>query len=484
MNKISIGTRLKYYKRPEIQQAMVKAAKDKEIAVKFGSSGYGKRPDTITYPMDILEFAKKGVTSFHCSEELWDNPLLLGPKLSRKDQEELRIGWDLMLDIDCTNIELAKICAVLLINALQYHGIKSIAVKFSGNNGFHIGVPYEAFPKIINDVPTSKLFPDLARKVAGLLKEMVEEPLRQELAKKFTIKQLQELAKKPDDVIKNKTLNPYAVLEIDTILISPRHLYRMPYSLHEKSGFASTPLRIESIPTFQREDAHPDKVTEILPYWDRKNARPEEGTKLLLQALDFKVKEDPLDERLKKKTFQPIDLLGFAAPEEIFPPCIKLILQGLEDGKKRAMFVLLNFMVNVGWDYDKIEARFHEWNKVNPEPLREVIILGQLRHHKQNRKKILPPNCDNAAYYKDLGVCKPDALCAKIKNPLNYTLRKIHWMRREGLIKSDKDVNQVNKEGQKEGNREITINKDDPVNQVNTKETRLKNELNIKKQGA
>ena len=27
-------------------------------------------------------------------------------------------------------------------------------------------------------------------------------------------------------------------------------------------------------------------------------------------------------------------------------------------------------------------------------------------------------------YYKDLGLCKPDNLCQKIKNPVNYSVRK------------------------------------------------------------
>ena len=29
--------------------------------------------DTLRYPKEILELALKGVTSFHASEELWDN---------------------------------------------------------------------------------------------------------------------------------------------------------------------------------------------------------------------------------------------------------------------------------------------------------------------------------------------------------------------------------------------------------------------------
>jgi len=432
MNKISHSTRLKYYKRPEIQKAIVKAAADKEIAVRYGAGGYGKRPDTLTYPRDILEFAKKGVTSFHCSEELWANPLLLGPQLSKKDQEELRIGWDLVLDIDCKNIEFAKITAILLLDALEYHGVKTSSIKFSGNNGFHIGVPFEAFPKIVNNIPIQQFFPDGARKIAGMLREMIKKPLAKEILKRFTVDQLQEeTEKKFEELVVNKKFNPYAILEIDTILISPRHLYRMPYSLHEKSGFASIPLTKDQIMSFKRSDADPEKVQpQDIIFLDRERATPDEAKKLLLQALDFKVKEEIIDEKKFKKKYQEIDLSGLDIPEELFPPCIKLIFKGLEDGKKRALFVLLNFLTQAGWDYDKIEARLREWNKKNPVPLREVILVGQLRHHKMNKKKILPPNCDNKAYYPDLGVCKPDALCRKIKNPLNYAIRKALYIQR------------------------------------------------------
>ena len=85
MPEISPSTRLKYYKRPEIQKAIVNAASDKEIAVRFGPKGYGRRPDTLSYPKDVLEFAKKGVTSFHCSEELWVEKVpTVEPLLGRK----------------------------------------------------------------------------------------------------------------------------------------------------------------------------------------------------------------------------------------------------------------------------------------------------------------------------------------------------------------------------------------------------------------
>ena len=99
------------------------------------------------------------------------------------------------------------------------------------------------------------------------------------------------------------------------------------------------------------------------------------------------------------------------------------MLEGMVDGKKRAMFVLTNFLKAVGWDHDRIEARLAEWNKVNPEPVREVILKGHLRHHKTT-PKVMPPSCSNKAYYLDMQVCLPDNLCRMIRNPAQYTKRK------------------------------------------------------------
>ncbi|MFC1750846.1 hypothetical protein ACFL2V_18800, partial [Pseudomonadota bacterium] len=70
------GVLLRHYKRPEIQEAIAEAAKDREIAIRYNDR-FGKRPDMISFPRDVIEFAKKGATSFHCSEERWENPIYL-----------------------------------------------------------------------------------------------------------------------------------------------------------------------------------------------------------------------------------------------------------------------------------------------------------------------------------------------------------------------------------------------------------------------
>ena len=78
---------LSFYKREDIQESMVKSAVDREVAVKF-SEGFGKRPDVLKYPGEIIELAKQGATSFHASEELWNNPKLISSDMKKKDVEK------------------------------------------------------------------------------------------------------------------------------------------------------------------------------------------------------------------------------------------------------------------------------------------------------------------------------------------------------------------------------------------------------------
>ena len=80
---ISIGDTLLHYKRPEIQKEIVESAKHREIATQF-KDGFGLRPDTLSYPQDILALTKAGATSFHMSEERWSNALRLNPKLKKR----------------------------------------------------------------------------------------------------------------------------------------------------------------------------------------------------------------------------------------------------------------------------------------------------------------------------------------------------------------------------------------------------------------
>lgn len=129
------GILLRYYKRKDIQEAMVEHARDKELGTRYKES-FGKRPDILNYPKEVIALAIQGATSFHCSEERWSNPLELSSEIKKKEMEELRAGWDLVLDIDCKIFDYSKICAELIIRFLKYSGVKDISIKFSGGNVF------------------------------------------------------------------------------------------------------------------------------------------------------------------------------------------------------------------------------------------------------------------------------------------------------------------------------------------------------------
>ncbi|MBI4143601.1 hypothetical protein HY487_01810 [Candidatus Woesearchaeota archaeon] len=430
---IPLNVSLSYYKRSDIQHEIVANAKDREIAVKFNEN-FGKRPDILRHQNDILELAKQGATSFHASEELWRNPLQIDISMKKHELDNLRIGWDLILDIDCGLFEYSKIAADLVIEALKFHNLESMSCKFSGNKGFHIGIPFEAFPEKVRNEDTKKLFPEAPRKIALYIMEMIKKELGiriMEFEKDDFNVIIEKTRKKASEITyydhKARLLNAEPFLNIDTILISSRHLYRMPYSLHEKSGLVSTPFNPEKVLLFRKEFAIPKNVRiSKHRFLDRANAKSDEGKRLLMEALDFSIKREASIVTQKREFTAPEKAL----PEELFPPCIKFILNGLEDGKKRALLILLNYFTSIGWDYGLIEKRLKEWNSKNKEPLREVYLMGQLRYHKQNHKKILPPNCGNENYMQAIGAYKYcEELHKKgIKNPAQYTLKKARLM--------------------------------------------------------
>ncbi len=426
-----ISKTLSFYKRKDVQKKMIEQAKDKEIAVQY-KDFFGKRPDVLIYENDILQFAKKKATSFHCSEEIWINPLSLGD-LKKTEMDELRKGWDLILDIDCKHFVYSKLATHLLIRILKDQGVKSITCKFSGNKGFHIAVPFEAFPIKINNVLVKTLFPEAPRKIARYLKDKLKPLLEKAIlkAEKGDINRVEKrtgipyeelIVKDVNNKVEDRgiSLDTEKFLEIDTILIASRHLYRMPYSFHEKSGLVSVPVDINKVLTFKKEMAEPDNAELKNPFLDREKAENTECKALLINAYDF------YPEQKKKEGVKEYSLPEEAIPEEYFPPTILNILKGLEDGKKRAVFTLINFFKGVGWTPDMIEQKIYEWNERNPEPLREVYLKGQLKQLRKQKDAIPPHNYPTTGdnYYNDLRVWQPDDLEKKVKNPVQYAKLK------------------------------------------------------------
>ena len=80
-------------------KAIFEFSKNREISPRY-YEGFGKRPDTFQFKGDVFSLAKKGATSFHSSEELWEDPLKIETGMGKKDADDIRIGWDLLIDID------------------------------------------------------------------------------------------------------------------------------------------------------------------------------------------------------------------------------------------------------------------------------------------------------------------------------------------------------------------------------------------------
>ncbi|MFQ5531091.1 MAG: DNA primase small subunit domain-containing protein [Candidatus Nanoarchaeia archaeon] len=398
-----------YYSRPEIQKIIFEFSKNRETIPRY-FEGFGKRPDSFQYSGDIFELVKKGATSFHCSEELWKNPLEIITGMTESQYNELRIGWDLVIDIDSKYIDYSRIMAKEILKVLKFHGAKNFGIKFSGSKGFHIVVPWKAFPKEVHNTKTSDMFPEWPRILVQYLNEKSCQGVVSEISKLST---------------QNKYIRDFkASIEVvpDLILVSPRHLFRMPYSLHEKTALSSIVLTEKELDSFDLKDADPMKLrtSEIKDFIP--DSIGGEASELLMQALDWwkeTHKDSPTSEDKKQTDFKPIKLSNLS--EINFPPCLKNILKGLVDGKKRALFVLINLFRSIGMEKDELETRISEWNKKNNPQLREGYIKSQLSWSFR-RKPIMPPNCKE--FYKGFAVCMPDSFCNTIKNPTNYVIRK------------------------------------------------------------
>ncbi len=447
-----MGIRLKllkfYQKNREILSEMVRVAQNREFTFRYESGAFGKRPFILQNEGDILELIKQKAISFHISEERWKDPMLLSPKMKKKELNELRIGWDFIIDIDGKDLELSRLALFEILKVLKDYNVESYSIKFSGGKGFHIAIPWEAFPKELDGKKTKDLFPDLARTLASFIAYKIKEPLEKKLLRNFS----------EEELIKKYNLDSFDVFKlvsIDTILISVRHLFRMPFSLNEKTNLLSIPLREEDIKYFEPSEASLDNYEwDGTKFLDTENVK-EEITELIYSALAWeelqKLEKQKLEqltrefiaEREREEIIEEIqkDKKKIKFPkkfdEKYFPPCIKKILQGLEDGRKRAVFILINFLKHVGWEWDEIKQLLEEWNERNPEPLRERYIEYQWEWHKktweEKKKQYLPPNCNNENYYKDMGVCEPDEICQLIKNPLQYPYKK--YLKEKGKLK-------------------------------------------------
>jgi DNA-directed RNA polymerase subunit RPC12/RpoP len=477
-----------YYARKDIQQAIYDFCKNRETVPNFNLEFFGKRPDALDYPNDVFNLAKKGATSFHCSEELWGNPLDINTDMTPEQYNEIKIGWDFLIDIDSPFLDYSKIAAKLIIKALELHGIENIGLKFSGSKGFHLIIPWKAFPKQIgageDAIQIKDRFPEYPRMIAQYISDIIHDKLTKEILKLSSTdakKEMFEIIYKPtgekaipqklvkyvcpnfrckaevssltgttkktlrcpscngdlekieekeiyiaqsnkDNSEKNPDLfeekaTASAVIEVDIILVSSRHLFRTPYSLHEKTSLASIVIDKNEIENFQPRDADPLKVKI-------KNFNPDckegEARELLMQAIDWAEKNK---DKIAKKEFKgkSIDVKNLTITEDIYPGVIKNILKGIKkDGRKRALSILLSFFSSLELPQEYIETAVEKWNKKNYKPIKIGYIKSQISWYLKNLR--LPPNYDKPIY-RELNLLTPGE-GREIKNPLNYTIKQ------------------------------------------------------------
>jgi len=515
-----------YYSSKRIQETMLSFSQGREVVPRYFEA-FGKRPDSLQYLSDINELVKKGATSFHCSEEIWIDPLKINSEMTIDELKDLRIGYDLIIDIDSKYFDYSKIAAKLMLSTLEESGIKNYNIKFSGSRGWHIIISWKAFPEEFNGKKAKEMFPEWPRTICEFLinkirpvynkhisnleidfkalkertnlsKEEISEvvceicslPCKKGKIIEFVCSECKTSIKRKDPKITKRKLacinnscpgklsinkeedyyfceycnlssiNKKETIEnkktvytkeakfdkgyssdfiegisgnilagLDLVLVAPRHLFRMPYSLHEKTALASVVLNKEEIDNFDPvRDADPLRV-KIRDFLTQN--KPGEATKLLGLALEWKKMQEKTEERLEKKSYDNYSKIDISnVSEEDFPKPIKKLLKGLKEGRKRGLFVLLTFLRSLNFSPEYINEKIREWNKKNDQPLKEGYIKSQIDWHLKQKRKILPPNYNNDNFYRDLNLLdeKP-----RVKNPIVEVVKKLRRSQSESF---------------------------------------------------
>ena len=503
-----------YYSNPEIQKAIFSFAENREVVPRY-YEGFGKRPDTLQYPSDVMGLVNKGATSFHASEELWNDPLRISSDSSQEELREMRKSWDLLIDIDSPFLDYSKIAARLIAEELENQGIETYRIKFSGKKGFHLIVPAGAFPEELSGLKTKEMFPEWPRAILGYLNYKIRRKYNEEVSKisidyqalkertnlskedvtttvcpscggeskkgnlvsfacsrckttverknykktKRKMKCIAEACPGIFEIIDEKEfffcedcgtssrdskhlsdkkvtytrtsnssqeysadfkeeISGEKMATLDLVLVASRHLFRMPYSLHEGTALASVVLTKEQIDSFTPSDANPlkVKVSNFYPL-----AKEGEASRLLESAISWKKFHDAEEETSIRKKYSGGKIEVTGVTEDMFPKSIKKLFKGVEDGRKRGLFVILTFLKCLNFSPEYINKKVRDWNKLNGQPLKEGYIRSQIDWHLKQTKQILPPNYKNDSYYKDLKLIEN---YPKEKNPIVEVLRK------------------------------------------------------------
>jgi len=409
-----------YYSREDVINSLLANSKSREAVGAYWDGTFDKRPNIFQYKNDITQMVKGGVTSFHFSVEHWSNPMAI----TNENYSKLRTGWDFILDIDSKlGLDEAKLATEMIIRVMERYGIKNYGLKFSGRRGFHISLPWIMFPKEVDYKKLSGMYPNAPRLISDFIREKISFNLMKELIRRRGgVKNLVEvLGETPDE------MNPFYFVEVEKDW-GNRHMFRAPFSLNEKTWLASVPIKFSQLKSFKPENANPKKIKTDVSFF---NGEENEAVDLLTDAMDWYASTKKDDVKKKKKIKLKWEK---RVDEKYFPPCIKLMLDGLSDGRKRSVFTLSNFLRMMNWRWNEIEEKIWEVNNKNKPSLNRNDVLSRLRWSEQNHMS--PANCDSAMFYVDTRLCRPDNVCKqgtsviKVKNPMAYPFRKMKLVRK------------------------------------------------------
>ena len=371
---------LEWYKRSDVLQALLAQLVNREVWVS-AENYVSPRPRAAKGDSDLLNLMPTGgICSVYASIESFSNPLLL----ATEKVESLRVGWDFVLDVDSSlGLGEAKRCTKAILGLLRNYDVHSVRVKFSGRRGFHVLMDGEAFDCFASRSEFLGAYPIVPLQVA-----------------RFIVASL-----RPND---------RRGVEIDAAIYTPRHLIRIAYSLHHKSGLVSLPLAPDAIEQFNLEATKPVQNVDVDWDWLKPKARPMEASKLLDYVAKWLQRGKPNRRGLKVLTRRLHKAFSRSARN---PPCVQTLLKEgfsrrLEGHRNRVLFAVLtgirrlNFAITPG--------ELEELNMRSERPLPERELQYQISYH-MRRPHAYPFRCE---------IMQSARLCPPQKCPIGRFMRE------------------------------------------------------------
>jgi len=415
-----------WYSRDDVAEFLVNYLENREV-MGFSVNNAVMRPLVLQQEGDVKLLAGK-LLSVHMSIDIYNDD----PNIN--DINELQLaGWDLVIDVDCKELKydnttfpawsIAKFIVQDLAEFLSRDfEERNLYIKFSGNRGFHLVIPFTSFPKEVLGYDILKYKELLYRSIIIFFQDIAYD-----IFYKFL-----EYQGIPTDLF-----NPRDYVDIDVQLAAPRHMIRAPYSLHDKTLLVSVIIPPEKLKIFTPLDADPSVIDKIYVPEIKNKQNPLLGDLFIYGLLyyfyhiattDYSKRIEFL-ERFYKGRRKRRRKIKLPNEEELYPPCIKNLLKGLEDGRKRALFVLVNFFRIIGKSPDETLKILMEWNSRNKSPLKERMIEYAVEYHYNKAKEgrgYLPYGCERMQEeFAGMNICQKDELCSLVKNPIGYYFKKL-----------------------------------------------------------